>query len=519
MAEKTSYDELPYGSYVFHYSHPDRLATMAALLGLDSPRIDQCRVLELGCGTGANLMPMACALPRSRFVGIDLSPRQIATGHDVQHKLGVTNLDLWALSILDVDASLGEFDYIICHGVFSWVPPVVQDKILDICGSHLARNGVAYISYNTYPGWHLRGMVREMMRFHVRQFSDPKTCVEQARALLDFLIEANGDPNSTYGKVLALEAEMIEDTPDTYVFHEHLEEVNHPLYFHEFVQRAGSRGLQYMAEAQPMLLPSNLSPRAVEIMERVSVDLMHGEQYLDFVRNCTFRRSLLCHQSVTLERPPRATRVFDMAITGLVKAVSAEPDLASPAQEEFQTAKGARLATNHPMLKTALVCLHEAWPRSVPFRELWDRTLTRLGPAAEMWSGKEAALADAILQCFLGDMVELHLYPTRFTLEVSERPTADPLARLQADETARIVNRRHHVVELNGLDRHLLGLLDGTRDRTTLLNDLRGAVASGELEIQRQGQPLRDSDETNAVLCAWLEPGLRHLAHSALLID
>src|SRR5262245_58637378 len=169
----TSYDEIPYSNTAFSYTHPDCLATVAALYGLTPPPVDRCRVLELGCGRGGNLIPMALALPDSRFLGIDLSARQIASGQEMVTALGLANIELRPFSILDVDESFGLFDYIICHGVYSWVPAEVQDKILAICARNLAPNGVAYVSYNTYPGWHQRGTVREMLCYHVQQFREP----------------------------------------------------------------------------------------------------------------------------------------------------------------------------------------------------------------------------------------------------------------------------------------------------------------------------------------------------------
>jgi SAM-dependent methyltransferase len=184
---RTSYDEVPYDSYPFPQTHPDRLATIATLLGLQPAPVEHCRALELGCAAGGNLIPMALTLPDSTFLGIDLSARQIDDGRQTVAALGLTNIELRQLSILDVDASFGRFDYLICHGVFSWVPAAVQEKILAICAAHLAPHGVAYISYNTYPGWHLRGMIRDMMLYHAQQFREPAVRVRQARNLLDFL--------------------------------------------------------------------------------------------------------------------------------------------------------------------------------------------------------------------------------------------------------------------------------------------------------------------------------------------
>src|SRR5690606_35486513 len=135
--------------------------------------IGNCRVLELGCASGGNLIPMAVELPEARFLGIDLSARQINDGLAVVQALGVENIELRRGDILNITPELGQFDYILCHGVYSWAPPPVQKKILHVCRENLAPQGVAYVSYNTYPGWRLRGAVREMTRYHAERFGDP----------------------------------------------------------------------------------------------------------------------------------------------------------------------------------------------------------------------------------------------------------------------------------------------------------------------------------------------------------
>ncbi len=517
--QATSYDEVPYGDNVFHYSHPDRLATMAMLLGMRPVPVERCRVLELGCGTAANLIPMALALPDSRFVGIDLSRRQIDMGLGVAGALGLANLELRPLSILEVGEDFGKFDYVICHGVYSWVPAEVQDKILRICKENLSPNGVAYVSYNTYPGWHIRGMVREMMRYHVRQFPDPETRVRQARAMLEFLIESVGDAKSAYGGLLQLESDAIARASDTYVYHEHLEEVNHPLYFHQFAERAAAHGLQYVAEALPTLLSGNLSPRVQETLEHVSGDVIQGEQYLDFVRSRTFRRSLLCHAGVALRRPPSPEALTAMRVTGQVKPTAERPDTTSAAAEEFQTRAGTRFSTTSPLLKTALVALFEGWPQAVPFAELWETTHSRLArAAAPLPADAPKALAEALLQCFLASLVELHVHAPRLAREAGERPVASPLARLQAATGDVVTTLRHRMARLNNFERQVVTLLDGSRDRDAVLAALVDTVARGEVDLEHEGQPLRDLEQVRGLMADWVEPTLRRLGETALLL-
>src|SRR5205085_5907592 len=169
---RETYERVPYPSGAQHHTHPDHVAALAILTGLDPAPPQRARVLELGCADGSNLIPMAAELADSRFVGIDLSPRQIENGRAMAGEMALENLELRAMSILDADVSLGQFDYIICHGVFSWVTTDVQEKILEICRANLAPNGVAYVSYNTYPGWRLREAARDMVVFHTRHCTD-----------------------------------------------------------------------------------------------------------------------------------------------------------------------------------------------------------------------------------------------------------------------------------------------------------------------------------------------------------
>jgi SAM-dependent methyltransferase len=520
--QATSYDEIPYTGSVFHYSHPDRLAAVAALFGLRTAPVDRCRVLELGCGTGTNLIPMALGLPDSRFVGIDLSGRQIDMGRQLSAALGLTNIELKPLSILDVGADFGAFDYILCHGVYSWVPPEVQDRILRVCKENLAEGGVAYVSYNTYPGWHLRATVREMLRFHTEQFPEPVQKVAQARALLDFLIEAAaGPPETIYAVLLRTERRLLGATPDSYLFHEHLEAVNAPVYFHEFAARAAARGLRYLGEARPMPLPANLTPKVRETLEALATDRVHAEQYLDFVRNGMFRWSMLCHADVP-ERSLSARPVREMSVTGIPRTDDGAIDLGPETPLEIRSSEGGTLATRHPLLKAALVCLARGWPRAVAFPELLAATRSCLAAGGhEPPAVEEAAdeLADALLQCFPIGVVDLHVHTPRFAAEVSERPLACPLARLQAEAGERVTNRCHRTVALQGdFERQVLMLLDGSRDRDAVLGTLAEGVRTGELSLARQGQPVRDVPTAVEMMRGPVEATLVRLAQNALLV-
>lgn len=487
---RTSYDELPYQSHPIYVSQPLHLATIAYVLGLDPPPPATARVLEIGCASGGNVIPLAFGNPQSRCVGIDLSARQIEEGRALVAQLGLTNIELLPLSVMDVTPDLGLFDYIICHGVYSWVPPAVQDKILAVCRENLAPTGLAYVSYNTYPGWHLRALIREMMNWHVRQFAEPLVQVREARWFLNFLVQYASEREGVYGGALREEAELIAHLDDSYVFHEHLERDNQPLYFYEFAERLAAHGLRFVAEAryseQAGVMPATVRTE----LERLAPDVIRREQYLDFLRNRTFRRSIVCRaeQQVTYELV--TDRFRHCWFTARAKPETEDPDVVGDAVVKFVTPTGRSVSTNNPVIKAALVELFSVWPSSWSFDELHARTWRRLEGAnladALLSARDPAAFAALAAQCFISDVVEAHLAPYTFARAVNERPVASLLARTQAPSTDVVCNLRHRGVPLIDLDRLVLPWLDGTRDRQALRQLLCEAVSAGRVKLPDQ---------------------------------
>ncbi len=472
-ASPTSYDDVPYESHPLWVTHPDHLATVAALAGMRPAPVERCRVLELGCASGGNLVPMAVGIPGGEFVGIDLSPAQIASGRRVVEALGLRNVRLEARSATDLDAALGTFDYIVCHGVYSWVPAAVQDGILAACARHLAPHGVAYVSYNTYPGWHLRGMVRDMMLYHAGRFAEPGERVRQARAFLDFLGAAVKRPDSPFGSHLREEAELLRNAPDSYLFHEHLEADNRPVYFHEFAARVVPHGLRYLGEAQPTLvMPGEFPPDVEDTLRRMAGDEVQFEQYLDFLRNRTFRRTLLCRADASVVRHGAVGSLRGLLLSSHAEVVEAVDPLDDPldatAVAKFRSPRGAVLSASHPLVKAVLLCLIERRGELVAFDRLLEAAARRLGRREPVGADEEGGLTQSLVVIWLGDFIEVHAWAGRAAATPGDRPVASPLARLQAAGQQRVSSLRHRVIQLEDPDRRLLGLLDGTRDRTAL---------------------------------------------------
>lgn len=513
--ELAAYDSVVYPGRPFRQSHPDRLATLASLYGMTPAPVPSCSVLELGCGSGRNLIPMAYQYPESHFLGVDLSRGAVETGVGAIGELGLRNIQLRHLDIMDVTGDLGRFDYIIAHGVYSWVPPVVRAKILDVFHTNLAPHGVAYVSYNTYPGAFLSDLARRMMLFHVRAATDAHDKIQQSRALLTFLAEASPD-DQIYGLVLRAQLERIRAKPDAVFFHDDLEEASSPFFLYEVVGEAVRHGLQYLADATSPVVDLRMHPNpVVRVLERIPErEVMIREQYLDFISGRGFRHTLLCHEGVELHRSigPACVKNYHLAARIDLAPGTIDPLVDVPA--EFNSTEGT-LTTDHRLSKAALLHLGEIWPRAVTFHDLLEDTLVRLAQAAhpirDNLDEEVEALSTVLFQAFAAGQVTLHLHPPRWTTTISDRPEASLVARQQAKTDSIVTNLSHGAVLLNDeVVRRFLMLVDGTRNLEQLVSDLNAAVTdngpSNENGGGECGRPAltRESVEGNLALLARL---------------
>lgn len=523
MAAASSYDEVPYRSVPYPRTQPDRLGALGRLFGLDAPAPSRARVLELGCASGGNLLPLAERAPEASFVGVDLSAGQIEAGVALQRAIGLDNIELRHADILDVDESWGAFDYVICHGVYSWVPPAVQDRILAICRERLTENGIAYISYNTYPGWHVREMVRHMMRWHVRGFADPVQRIGQSRALIDFLAGAVSEQASGYGALLTRELELLSRAGDDYLFHEHLEECNAPLYFHEFAERIDQHGLQYLCESDVhMMLARDLPQDVRETLDRIAPDLVRMEQYVDFVRNRQFRASLVCRRERPLVRALGPGSLSGLRI-GFPAATPASGtcDLAPDVECSFETESGICVRSSQPITKAALSVLQALWPADLGFDELWQRAASSLA-AAGLRTGDPAAsrakLGGDLLDCLLGGgAVEIRCEPPVLVPTASARPRIPAGARWLARHQGWIPTGRHQKLELDRFGVKVVLACDGTRDRDAVRQELAAAIDAGRLALAESDAPTTPA-ELHAQLTTMVAQALDALARRGAFV-
>ena len=530
MIPHNSYDQVPYLNRAHSSTHPDRAAALALLLGLDPPPLAHCRVLELGCANGRNLLPMAGLLPDAEFVGVDLSARQIQDGQAAVAELGLRNLHLRHASLTAVDAGYGLFDYILCHGVFSWVEPAIQDKILAISRANLTSHGVAYISYNTFPGWHDKLRVREMLLQQVTGIADPQVRIRKSREFLNLLadlVAPPGDENpGPYGARLRSEAELVNQQDDDYIFHEYLEDCNAPLYFSEFARQAAAHGLQYLADADRGLRSLDSLPAGLlDAMRQHADGIVGQEQLLDYYSNRTFRSSMLVPAELRVDRSVTTQRLRRLFVRSPLQPVAAMPDITGATYETFGAADlETTYATAHPATKAALLSLHAAYPRALPFDDLVTAACAQVYPESALANSKVILAREAetiglnLLQGHMHDssLIDLHANAPPLAAQPGEMPVALPTARYEALHSRSVTNAYHRPVRLGTLSWYLLPFLDGTRGVDALVELV---MANPTLAVEKAGEELSDPDVKRPLLRAQIVSSLDGLAHAALLRD
>lgn len=524
-----SYDQHPYESVASPCSHPASMAAIGTLLGMAPPPLSGCRILELGCGTGPNLLPMAADLPDAELWGIDLSLPQIERCQATAAALSLDNVQFLARDLLQLgeggESELGRFDYIIAHGVYSWVPAAVRDRVLAICRQHLSDNGLAYVSYNTYPGWNITNVLRDMLLYRVRGVADLAERARLADEALDVLSHGSlpGASEPPRGGVSAQfihsEAARQRQVLDglgpnrgSSVHHDLLGEVNYPVYFHQFLAHAEQHGLRFVAEAtfRLPLPPAHLRERLAG-MAQTNEEL---EQYLDFLYMTNFRQSLLCHAHKPVARSLEPALTQHLCVRAGLRPLRDSAELQPEVEEHFAGPGGLLLRVRHPVGKAALRILSAIAPAMLSFRDLLaaaQQQVLQAGVATTAGDGDELAKLLLRTCAYRPDVIQMRTRAPHMTTTISATPVAREIVRFQAAHGPFVTNAYHEAVRLTSFQRALLPLLDGTRDHAALVQALSQQIEEGRLT---RPEPANDPEG----LMRAVQQALVHAAGAALLL-
>ena len=385
-----SYDETPYHDQRYPLFTLDRLLGHAQLFGLCEPgrTSEGARVLDLGCASGQHLRHEAALHPHTSFTGIDFSSEEIELGRKAVCEEGLVNVELVQADLRGLEVEPGAFDVVVCHGVFSWVPDDVKERILLLCRQALAPGGVGAIAYLTYPGWKQREAIRELLTMRDRSDRPARERIEESARLLRVLqasyASREDDPHAA--GLLAVVESMQQSSSNAFV-HDELGSVHDPCYFLQFVEWAGECGLQYLAEADLGSMSTEaLAPADARILDTLAPNALETQQLVDFVVNRSGRASLLTRDDAaparqigreTLTALHYATRWWD------VTPLNARDDEGAL----FESPAGRRMETTSPDVRALLSALTEgrdrtwSWPALRARIGLSDDELLELIPA------------------------------------------------------------------------------------------------------------------------------------------
>lgn len=434
-----AYDLVPYTDHAYAESHPDRLAVVAHLNRFAPPDVGRARVLEIGCGRGGNLLPMAAGMPDARFVGVDRSRAQIDEAATITQAAGLGNVTLHADDFEAIRQG-ASFDYVIAHGLCSWIAPDARRALLRTIAASLAPGGIAYVSFNVLPGWYERLAARDWLK----TFSTP----DRARASLDELRSLVSPELAAYRSSLDRVATRMAETDPAYVTHEYFAPEHHPQLVGDFLDEAARAGLRYLGDA--------IAPQtAFELAASALVSRVEGasprdaQQIGDFARATAFRRTLLVRAdtcdaigwrwSSSLD----ASALSKMSVTSRLQPTAVAGELAFGDLTVQVGEHGA-----HAMREIARVA-----PRAAPIDASWCEELF------DLWLATQA--------------LDLHVHAPTIADGSSDRPRASPVARWHAAHGGAITNLWHHEVVLeDDITRWVLARLDGTCTRAELAHDL-----------------------------------------------
>lgn len=454
------YDEVAYPTPILPIQTPDQLAAALLMQGFVPPAAETASMLEIGCGTGFNLVGAAAVQPRGRYVGFDLSASAIAGGQKLVDASGLTNVSLLHGDILTWPRDGERFDYITCHGVYTWVPPHVRAATMELIGKLLAPGGVAYVGYDCLPATAAKQAINRFLVSETRTIADPVERVETAIALVAVLARHQLPPSRLKTQIDAL----LEDAPTyprAYFFHDWLADSYSPVSIEEFAAAAAANGLSYAGDsALHDLYEGNLDPSAKALLAKTGDDRARRNSLLDLLRGShMFRGDLLVRSD-----PPQPVESDPLARLSFAFPGQREEITGDDSTRGIKYARGESVfitATN-PRQQKIMDALIEAFPGELTLGELAQRT-----------GLPETAIRLNLHRVAVMGLVEIHTTPAPFTADPGERPRAGVLVRTMMKDSNSTISLRHKkFVTEQEPTRLLLTLCDGTRTRAEIAAEM-----------------------------------------------
>ncbi|MCC6620576.1 MAG: class I SAM-dependent methyltransferase [Deltaproteobacteria bacterium] len=467
---EASYDEFPYPGAAFWFTHPDHMAVLAELHGMSPPDPRGARVLELGCGDGSNILSIAQALPGATCVGVDLSESQVRIATRLAADAGITNARLVQADVREIDRAFGEFDFVISHGVYSWIPPGARDGLLRAIGATLSPHGVAMVSYNAMPGWHDFAPIRRLLKFHTDPIKAPDAKVRQARMMADVycqqLIELDRDGREKMAHKIHSNVQAMSDW---LMRHDWLAEFHYPVYVSDFVAHAREHGLDFLANACPSAQNAELLDEQAKALVMAVSDRVRRQQYVDFFQHTRFRTTLLRRADAPVDDEAHPERIATYLVESRMDSdaftvVPPTSDVAIASEEV------ARLEREHHKYRAVVQAISKDAPAAISMERAFDLTLAELvdkgldeGLAASD-EGRQTmrdAFVSEVGWLFQRELVHFWKHPPRLARTLPERPETGALQRVMARDRQSLPSLTHRNTPTPGIEAKVLADLDG----------------------------------------------------------
>lgn len=482
------YEALP-----FVETHPDHLGAIRTLFGLAPVPPQRFRLLEIGTATGGNILPMAAAFPQCQFVALDRAEESLSVAKRHAEQADISNIVLHLADVREFEDEPASFDYIVCHGVYSWIPNDARLALRRLIRRHLAPAGVAYISFNTLPGWHLRGALRDMLRREVRGIEAQSDRVIKARKFLQFMATnfESSDPARAW---LSSELSILSEMSDHYLLGEHLVEHNQPEYFEDFVRDMADVGLAFVTDAHvPLVFPDRLGSDVVQALRDRGPDFLRMQHALDLVELRCFRRAVLCRDDASLDRRVVASRIESLTVRSRLELLEEMPDLTEGVEVSFKGQSGA-VATDQAPLKAALVELAVRSPRGMTFESLASSVALRLGFLG-LGHDMRARLSRNLLGLYTKGAIDLWSQEKPLMCAPSDRPCVFSFARYQAREGSDFcTSLLHEAVRVDSFDRAMMRRLDGTNGLSEVVSAVVEDARAGIVSVEMNGAACVDRE-------------------------
>lgn len=470
MSDDSAYNSLPYNFHADIRTHPARIATLGHFYGMSPKPLEQSRILDIGCAEGANVLPIAENYPNCKIIAFDNAKKQIETANRIKGALGLTNIDFFQADIAKPDLGDEPFDYILAHGFLSWIPRHLHSCLFKCIKRYLAPQGIALVTFNTYPGWHSKWALRDFLLTYTDANKPLPERAKEAKHLIDKVLQQQHILGSAFINAHKATLEDIQKRPINYIAHDYLSTENIAYYFKDFMHFPREHGLQFLGDTElkrDITYQENDSWRNFGIPYTQTLEDAH--QRLDFFKNYPCRLTLLCHEGIQLCEHPKPSAITPVHLTSYLRLPSSVESFSPEADLSFKSASHA-VCPEAPECKALLWALYKSFPKSMPASQLITEVHRLTAPVGSLIS-QEALLKHAqnIFVYYSLNQIELWTTPPHVVDTVSSKPTISRLNRYLAQNTTHsLINQHHIVVSMLPHERTLAAHLDGTHTQEAL---------------------------------------------------